>query len=52
MLRNLVLVALVAFATAEKLTFDNYKVVRMIPATEEHLKVLEYLNDAEGVSIS
>lgn len=51
MLRTIVFVALVAFATAEKVTFENYKVFRVIPSSQEQLDLLKHLEGLnEGVS--
>ena len=41
MLRAVVLLALLAVATAEKVKFDNYKVFRIAPETTEQLEILK-----------
>ena len=51
MLRTLgVFFALVALGLGEKATFENYKVYRVVPETQEHLKLLHKMEDsADGV---
>lgn len=41
MLKLLLLGALVAFATSEKVTYDGYKVYRVTPRTEKQLELLQ-----------
>lgn len=52
MMRLLVAIAFVAFATAEKVAYDNYKVYRILPSSEEHLEVLKQLENLEGDAVS
>lgn len=52
---KLIFVALVALATAEKVRYDNYKVFRVVPQTEEQVEVirnLEEVSDAVCTSTS
>ena len=42
---KLILVGLVALATAEKVKYDNYKVFRVTPYTEEQLSIVRTLED-------
>lgn len=42
---KLILVGLVALATAEKVKYDNYKVFRVTPHTEEQLAIVRTLED-------
>ncbi|XP_016838928.1 zinc carboxypeptidase-like [Nasonia vitripennis] len=51
MLRTIFFVALVALATAKKVTFEDYKVFRVIPSSEEQLDLLKHLEGLnEGFS--
>lgn len=51
MLRTFFLVAFVAFATAEKVTFENYKVFKIIPTSTEQLELLKQFDEQnDGVS--
>ena len=42
---KLIFVALVALATAEKVRYDNYKVFRVVPQTEEQVEVIRNLEE-------
>lgn len=42
---KLVLIGLVALATAEVAKFNNYKVFRVVPQTEEQLQLIRSLED-------
>jgi ammonia channel protein AmtB len=51
MLFKIILLTLVAFASAEKATFENYKVFRITPSTIEQLELLKQIEDvSKGVS--
>lgn len=50
-MRMLILIALVAVATAQKVQYDNYKVFRVTPNTEEQFQLISNLEDvSDGVS--
>lgn len=46
MLRAIFSIAFVALVTAEKTSFENYKVFRIVPTTEEQLKALQQLESS------
>ncbi|XP_011498174.1 PREDICTED: zinc carboxypeptidase-like [Ceratosolen solmsi marchali] len=45
MLFAVYILALVALATSEKVTFENYKVFRIVPSTIKQLEVLKHIED-------
>lgn len=52
MLRTLFLIAFVALATAEKVTFENYKVFKIIPTSTEQIEFLRQFEERiDGVSM-
>lgn len=53
MLRTIIFIAFVALASSEKTSFENYKVFRIVPSTQEQLNVLKQLESSIlGVSIT
>ncbi|EFN83243.1 zinc carboxypeptidase isoform X2 [Harpegnathos saltator] len=49
MWKTILLCAFLGLAAAEKATFYNYKVFRLVPITEEHLEVLRHLEESVDV---